>query len=134
MAKINKNQEKICKAYNKRLKKLHNQSFKNMDLPLDYFVTYLQFLRDMKLLNRPFKEKLEEDEMDLVSLITAINEFAAFKQCINNCYDVTNGIAKRKVEFTEETAQESYRKELAYHWETFWELVKLYMEDWSQNV
>lgn len=134
MAKLDKNYKKLIKTYDKKLKKLHKTAFTNMQVPTDYFVMYLRFLRDMKLLSQPFKEKLEADRLDLATIITAVNEFDAFDSCINKYYDVKDGVVFMSGNQDEAATREKCQKETAAHWETFWELVKMYLEDWSINA
>jgi hypothetical protein len=101
---------------------------------LIYFVTYLMMLRDKQLLSVPFNEELDSKNVDLASIITALKEYDNYKNCIYNYYVVENGVAKRITEGTDQEVQEKYTKEKLYHWEAFWNLVKMCVEDWSPSA
>jgi hypothetical protein len=134
MTNFKKTYKSLYKAYKKRLKKLHKQTFDQQLPPIDYLVTYLQFLRDKMFLETKYTKELGEDHIELISLITALDEFNNYNNCIYKYYDIKNGVAIRKAEFTETTAQENFQKEKTYHWEAFWNLVKLCIDGWCANA
>ena len=134
MANFKKNYKKLHKAYNAQLTKLHKQTLNQQLPPLDYFVAHLQFIRDKMFLESEYTPKLGEDNVELASLITALQEFENYKNCIHNYYDVKNGVVVHKAEYTSESAQYEFQKERAYHWEAFWNLVKLCIDGWCANA
>ena len=97
--------KQLNKAYKKSFKTINKSFFKSNAIGLLSFVEYLRYLRDLAILTT--KEELQSGEAAgarLNSLITAIAEF--------------------------EACAESDKK--AFHWNSFWELVKQNMEDWLE--
>lgn len=134
MTNFKKEYKNLYKAYKKRLTKLHKQTFEQQLLPIDYFVEYLHFLRDKMFLETPYTKELGEENIELISIITALDEIKKYNDCIYNYYNIENGIITHKAEYTEITAQEAFQKEKAYHWETFWNLVKLCIDEWGASA
>lgn len=133
MKNFKKQYKKLYKTYTKRLKTLHKQSLKSQD-PTEYFVTYLKLLRDYYLLTGPLVTEITEDQFELASLVTAISEYEKATSCINNYYLVENGVATRIIEGTDEEVLEKFSAEKAFHWDAFWNLVKLGLESWVTNA
>ena len=134
MKVFKKEQKALYKSYKKRLTDLHEKLLQGTATPVEYFVTYLMMLRDMQLLGVPFNKELDLKDIDLASIITALKEYDKYKKCIYDYYAVKNGVVKRIAEGTEQEVQEKYTKERLYHWETFWNLVKMCAEDWSPSA
>jgi predicted metal-dependent HD superfamily phosphohydrolase len=134
MKVFKKEQKALYKSYKKRLTDLHEKLLQGTATPVEYFVTYLMMLRDKQLLSVPFNQELDLKDIDLASIITALKEYDKYKKCIYDYYAVKNGVVKRIAEGTEQEVQEKYTKERLYHWETFWNLVKMCAEDWSPSA
>lgn len=134
MTNFKKEYKKLYKIYKKRLRKLHEYEYDLMQPPIHYFVTYLQFLRDRLLLESPLTEKLGEDNIELASIVSALDEYEKYTTCIYKFYNVENGVITRKAEFSEEEAKAKYQEEHTYHWEAFWNLVKLCIDGWGADV
>lgn len=124
--------KKLYRSYGKRLEKLHKDSFEDHN-PTEYFVTYLRLLRDYHLLASPYLESIGEDSFELASLLTAISEYEKSQTCFHKYYKVENGVTSRLIEGTEEEVMTKYSKEKAFHWDAFWNLVKLSLESWVPN-
>lgn len=133
MVKFKKNYKKLYKNYDSRLKKIHLASFTAGKSPLEYFVTYLQFLRDQHLLTSPLTETLGVDNINLTSLVAALNEYQQYENCIEKYYIVKDNSLVRRPDFSEEEAKQKFQTEQRQHWEAFWNLVKLCIEDWEVN-
>lgn len=134
MANFKKEYKKLYQNYNKRLKRLHKHLYAWEQPPVQYFVTYLQFLRDRLLLESPLTEKLGEGNIELASIVTALSEFEKYQTCVENYYIVKGNVVIRRPEFSEAEASEKYQSEKAYHWEAFWNIVKLGIEGWGADA
>lgn len=134
MTSFKKKYQKLYKNYNTRLKAIHKSSIQNGQAPLDYFVTYLQFLRDKCLLSSPLTKTLSLDNIVLTSLVTALSEYEQYEKCIENYYILDQGRVVRRPEFSDEEANKKFQDERLQHWESFWSLVKLCIEEWSQHA
>lgn len=133
MTNFKKKYRTLCKNYDKQLKAIHKESFAAGKAPLDYFVTYLQFLRDQRLLTSPLINKTEANDIELTSIVAALSEYQYYKECIENYYIIENNVVIHKPEFTEEEARTKFQEERLKHWEAFWNLVKLCIEGWEIN-
>ena len=122
---------KLQKQYNKLLKKIHKRNFgKNNNL--EYFITYLQYMRDYCILTEDLTTKDGQQNMRLSTLVTAIFEYNEYKNCILKYYHV-NGAALVEPISTDTPKEEvfqAYNKERMSHWSNFWQLVMLNIEDW----
>ena len=134
MKVFKKEQKALYKSYKKRLTDLHEKLLQETATPVEYFVTYLMMLRDKQLLDVPFNKELDSKNVELASIITALKEYDKYKNCIYDYYAVENSVVKRIAEGTEQEVQEKYTKEKLYHWEAFWSLVKMCVEDWSPSA
>lgn len=107
----NKLLNKIQKAYNKRSKQLNKNFTKNSDIGLLLFIEHLKYLRDLLVIAEKElgdgPDKKEEKailEAKISSLTIAILEFEVYR------------------------ASEPAKK--PFHWNSFWEFVKLNAEEW----
>ena len=128
---MNKNKyKKLYNSYKYRLNKINKLCFKNEATPIDYFVTYLEMLRDFRLLELTESNTNVDNDLILASLVTALSEYEKSIYCIGNYYKVENNVAVRTTGEDEETTRKKYSAEKLFHWESFWNLVKLSVEDW----
>jgi hypothetical protein len=134
MKNFKKAYKKLCNAYNKRLLEIHKESFENFDSPLNYFATYLKFLRDKTLLESPLTETLGEENIKLVSLVSALRELELYDSCIEKFYTTNGNTITHLEKYTAQEAAEKFQKERQQHWEAFWNLTKLCIEDWGINA
>ncbi len=130
MTDFKKTHKQLFNSYQKKLAELHETSL-NTDLdPTAYFVTYLKLLRDYYLLTSPYSKNIGEEQFELVSLITAISEYEKYTDCVNKYYNIHNGAITRKSGEDAAATLEKYSKERAFHWDAFWNLVKVGLESW----
>lgn len=135
MTEFKKQYKKLYKSYKKRLNFLNKTLITSEPPAVEYLVTYLSLLRDRIVLLSPADKPLDDKDVNLASLVTALNEYNDYVTCVQKYYNVSsNGVLTCKQEFTQETAQMKYQEELQQHWEAFWNLVKLFIEDWSPNA
>lgn len=100
------NIKRLNSAYSKSFKKLNKNFFQNSETGLILFVEYLTYLRDCLVINTV--EDLNEQvpcKIKIATIAAALAEFEAYR-----------------------TSQEYTKK--VFHWNNFWELVKLNMEEW----
>jgi hypothetical protein len=133
MKQFRKQHKRIYASYKKRLRALHKQTL-DLNDPTEYFVTYLRLLRDYYLLTGQKTTEIRQDQFELSSLIAAISEYEKSQSCIHNYYKVDNGVVSRIIDGTEEEILEKYSTEKAFHWDAFWNLVRLGLESWVTNV
>jgi hypothetical protein len=120
----NKAIKRLAKVYNKKAKLLNKNFSTDPTTGLAIFIEQLKYIRDLLILTYeapeelptdPFEEFSEnkteiiEDEAgeEMAVLITAIAEFEAY-------------------------LQEKNRDKKIFHWDNFWEFVKLNAEDWFE--
>jgi hypothetical protein len=121
----------IYNIYSKKLKISHEANLTNFSNYMEYLVTYLKFMRDYYILTEPLVLESGEENLKIASIATAISEYEKYKNCINTYY-FENG--SRKIEGTSEEVQNKYNIEKKFHWNNFWNLVNLNMEDWTANA
>lgn len=121
----------IYNTYSKKLKISHEANLINFSNYMEYLVTYLKFMRDYYILTEPLVLESGEENLKIASIATAISEYERYKKCINKYY-FENG--SRKIEGTSEEVQNKYNTEKKFHWNNFWNLVNLNMEDWTANA
>ena len=121
----------IYNTYSKKLKISHEANLINFSNYMEYLVTYLKFMRDYYILTEPLVLESGEENLKIASIATAISEYERYKKCINKYY-FENG--SRKIEGTSEEVQNKYNIEKKFHWNNFWNLVNLNMEDWTANA
>jgi hypothetical protein len=129
MGDFTKEFKKLYKAYDKKLKKEHEINFKNLNNNMDYFITYLKFMRDYYILTEPLILEGGEENLKIASLSTAVSEYELYQTCENNYYGFDGTKIIYKVEGTSEEVQQKYNLEKSFHWNNFWSLIKLNMED-----
>lgn len=130
MLKFKKNYKKLYKSYKKLLKDLNFSNINSWQDPTKYFIAYLKMIRDYRLLATSDITKIEENDAGLAALITAISEYELSQSCFFKYYKVENGIVSRIVDTDEETTLKKYSQEKLFHWEAFWNIVKMSIEDW----
>ena len=130
MSSLKYAKQKLNKFYNKQLKRIHKENFGKTN-NLEYFVTYLQYMRDLSILSKPL-EIDGEPNIQVNSLIATINAYYEYKNCILKYYHVTsNGtLEPNRTDQTKAEVLTAYSKERGLHWQHFWQLVYLNIEDW----
>jgi hypothetical protein len=94
--------KQLNKAYEKRLKALNKDFFKDNKTGLFLYIEYLKYLRDNFILE-PYKD--DRDKLKVAALSAAIAEFYAYN---------------------ESSVEDTKR----FHWNNFCELMRLNMEEW----
>lgn len=117
--KLNKDFIPLQKAYKFKLQEHLNKNITELNSPIEYFITYLKFLRDYHLFEA--QRNLDDTITDIkvISLMTAIEEYENFKNCIHKYYNIDKQKAVRKATFSEEEAANKYAAEKQFHWNTF---------------
>ena len=128
--------KKIKKAYNKRFKSVVNDFAKHSDTGLDFFVSYLHYIRDLYLVKIPLSETTVSNPA-FTMLCTAITEFDAYLEStiyaymlkeLNTPDNKTEDVEKNAADF--KATETKYNTELKLHWTAFWKLCSLYFNDW----
>lgn len=132
--------KKIKKAYNKRFKSVVKDSTKHLDACLDFFVSYLHYIRDLYLAKIPLAETTVSN-LAFTMLCTAITEFDAYLESAIYVYmlkelnipdNKTDDAEKNAADF--EATEIKYNTELKLHWTAFWKLCSLYFNDWLSLI
>ena len=133
MTEFNKEYKKLFNSYNKKLLAEHKLSFSTLDNNMKYFITYLKYLRDYYLLTDSVAQSEDAVNVKTATLVTAVNEYEKYVNCINNYYKLNGDIAEKISDESEEEVAKKYNLEKKFHWTNFWQLVMTNMEGWSIN-
>lgn len=132
--------KKIKKAYNKRFKSVANDFAKHSDTCLDFFVSYLHYIRDLYLAKIPLAETTVSN-LAFTMLCTAITEFDAYLESTVYTYMLKElntpdtGVKGDEKNISDlEATEKKYNTELKLHWTAFWKLCSLYFNDWLSLV
>ena len=132
--------KKIKKAYNKRFKFVTKDFIKHLDAGLDFFVSYLHYIRDLYLAKIPLAETTVSN-LAFTMLCTAITEFDAYLESTVYVHMLKElNIPDNKTENAEkntadlEATEIKYNTELKLHWTAFWKLCSLYFNDWLDLI
>lgn len=131
MTEFNKEYKKLYNSYNKKLLTEHKLSFSTLDNNMKYFITYLKYLRDYYLLTDSVAQSEDTVNVKTATLVTAVNEYEKYVNCINNYYKLNGNIAEKISDESEEEVAKKYNLEKKFHWTNFWQLVMTNMEGWS---
>lgn len=129
---LSKDCNKLIKVYDKKLIEDHKTNFEAKRMNLDYLVDFLRYLRDYYILT----DKVVEDPLDnlkLVSIATAIEEYEAFITCVHKYYAIDGKTVVKKIEGTAEDVGKLYAAERTSHWNAFWDIIKAHAESWGLN-
>jgi len=127
--------KKLSSYYDRKLRECHKYSFNAVDNNLDYFVTYLKFLRDYFLLTTP-AEQQKKQPLKITSLVAAVGEYEKYSSCIFNYYKVNDKdeITEIQTDMDKKEVAAAYWKERNEHWGNFWQLIMLNIESWTANA
>ncbi len=134
MKEFTKEFKHLCQTYDKVLKDTHATNFKGLTNCMDYMVTYLKFMRDYYILTEPLILESGEENLKIASLATAVSEYEQYQLCEHKYYGFDGTKVVYKVEGTSEEVQQQYNKEKTFHWNNFWNLIRLNMEDWMPHA
>ena len=126
--------KQLCQTYDKVLKDSHTTNFKALNNCMNYFVTYLKFMRDYYVLTEPLVTESGEENMKIAAIATAVSEYEQYQNCEHKYYGFDGTKVVYKVDGTSEEVQQLYNTEKAFHWNSFWNLIRLNMEDWMPHA
>ena len=131
MTEFNKEYKELYNSYNKKLLAEHKLSFSTLDNNMGYFITYLKYLRDYYLLTDSNAQLEDNINVKTATLVTAVDEYEKYINCINNYYKLNGNIAEKISDESEEEVAKKYNLEKNFHWTNFWQLVMTNIEGWS---
>ena len=131
MTEFNKEYKELYDSYNKKLLAEHKLSFSTLDNNMGYFITYLKYLRDYYLLTDSNAQLEDTINVKTATLVTAVDEYEKYINCINNYYKLNGNIAEKISDESEEEVAKKYNMEKKFHWTNFWQLVMTNIEGWS---
>ena len=131
MTEFNKKYKELYDSYNKKLLAEHKLSFSTLDNNMGYFITYLKYLRDYYLLTDSNAQLEDTINVKTATLVTAVDEYEKYINCINNYYKLNGNIAEKISDESEEEVAKKYNLEKEFHWTNFWQLVMTNIEGWS---
>ena len=110
-----KKYNKLFSCYSKRLAMLNAKALANLENPMDYFVTYLKFMRDYYILAEPLEVGGQEN-LKIAIIASVVSEYDQYKTCINKYFKINDkGIAEKIGDLPVEEVTAKYNKERAYH-------------------
>ena len=132
MNSFKKQFKELYKFYNKELKKCHEINFKNLNNNLDYFITYIRFMRDYYILTENVYDPIQNQKIYYLCL--AVQEYDAYYNCIYDYYNISKNMVEIKDKTkTKAEVDEEYRAEMNKHINNFWLLVKDNIEGWLSS-
>ena len=127
---MNKDQKQTQKIYSKALIKFSKMSLYDPECSKDYFILYLKYLRDMKILAD--STLTLESNTQVITLGAAISAYFSYIDCINKYYNISRTTIERKnKELSEEETQKKYSEEKMFYFKSFWEIVQNNFESWT---
>ena len=126
--------KQLCQTYDKALKDAHTTNFKGFTNCMEYMVTYLKFMRDYYILTEPLVMESGEENMKIAAIATAVSEYEQYQNCIHKYYGFDGTQVIYKTDGSKEDVQQLYNKEKTFHWNNFWNLLRLNMEDWMPHA
>ena len=133
MTAFNKQYKALCNQYNKKLLADHKANFSVLNNNLDYFITYLKYLRDYYLLTDTTTQLEDTVNMKTATLVAAVSEYEKYINCIGNYYKLNGNVIEKKTDEPDEEVTKKYNLEKKFHWTNFWQLVMTNIEEWSVN-
>ena len=128
-----KKYSRLFKCYDRELRALQKRDVAELNNPLDYFVTYIKFMRDYYILTEPI-EKDGAENKKIAIIASTLSEYEQYVDCEKKYFRVgENGVVKRIVPGTQDEVLSKYNAEKAFHWNCFWQLVCLNMSDWMDK-
>ena len=122
-----KNFKEVYKIYNKKLTKIHKHSFESFDGPLEYFITYLEYMRDYYIFMN--KQNEARYKVKLTSIILTLEEYNKYATCIAKYFNPTGGALNN---MPVDEALKEYEAEILKHWQKFWALVSIGLPTWFE--
>lgn len=132
MNSFKKQFKELYKFYDKELKKCHEINFKNLNNNLDYFITYVRFMRDYYILTENVYDPIQNQKIYYLCL--AVQEYDAYYNCIYDYYNISKNMVEIKDKTkTKAEVDEEYRAEMNKHINNFWLIVKDNIEGWLSS-
>lgn len=132
MNSFKKQFKELYKFYDKELKKCHKINFKNLNNNLDYFITYIRFMRDYYILSENVYDPIQNQKIYYLCL--AVQEYDAYYNCIYDYYNISKNMVEIKDKTkTKAEVDAEYRAEMAKHINNFWLIVKDNIEGWLSS-
>ena len=122
MPEFKKDFKSLYTAYDNQLQKQNKAGLENFGL--DHFITYLKFMRDYYILTEPLISKDGTENIKIATLATAITTYDKYQVCDSLCKTIKNNTQEN------EALLNKYIKEKEFQWHTFWNLIRLNMENW----
>lgn len=133
MTAFSKQYKTLCDSYNKKLLAEHKANFSILNNNMDYFITYLKYLRDYYLLTDKVVDIDDTNNVKTATLVAAVSEYEKYISCIGNYYKLNGNTIERITDEPEEEVAKKYNLEKKFHWTNFWQLVMTNIEGWSVN-
>ena len=115
MTAFNKQYKGLYNQYNKKLLAEHKANFSAFNNNLDYFITYLKFLRDYYLLTAENKNADDEIDVATATLVAACSEYEKYENCITKYYKLNGNVIERISDESEEEVAKKYNLEKKFH-------------------
>ena len=115
MTAFNKQYKNIYDTYNKKLLAEHKANFSTFNNNLDYFITYLKYLRDYHLLTDSATKSEQDVNLATATLVAACNEYEQYQTCIANYYKLNGNVIERISDEPEEEVAKKYNLEKKFH-------------------
>jgi hypothetical protein len=115
MTAFNKQYKTLCNQYNKKLLADHKANFSTLNNNLDYFITYLKYLRDYYLLTDTTTQLEDTVNMKTATLVAAVSEYEKYISCISNYYKLNGNIIEKKTDEPDEEVTKKYNLEKKFH-------------------
>lgn len=132
MSSFAKQFKDLYKFYDKELKKCHKINFKDLNNNLDYFITYIRFMRDYYILTEENFDPMQNQKIYYLCL--AVQEYDLYYNCIYNYYNISQNMVEIKDKTkTKAEVDEEYREEMSAHINNFWLIVKEHIEGWLSS-
>ena len=107
--------KELQEQYNKKLLAEHKANFSILNNNMDYFITYLKYLRDYYLLTNDKKNIDELVDIKTTTLVAAVSEYEKYNNCISKYYKLENNKVERLTDEPEEEVAKKYNNERKFH-------------------
>ena len=82
---------------------------------MDYFVTYLKYLRDYYLLHDCTSDQEGVAGAKVTTLVAAVGEYEKYLTCISNYYKLSGNVIEKKTDEPDEEVMKRYNLERKFH-------------------
>ena len=120
--------KQLYNSYDKQLQKLQKASLDTPSSSIDYFVTYLKFLRDKLILTENLVDENGEENLKIASIASAITMYEKSQVCENLRKTIAGETEEAKA------LNDKYLNDKSFYLNNFWALVKMNLEAWTTNA